>query len=71
MSWHNKEMWAVMYLPLLDTPHGLIAVGQEFEIEREAHDQAEHLARAGFGCCGGAVAVVSDVWLATDEEGLP
>jgi len=68
MSWHNKHMRAVMYLPLLDTPHGLIAVGQEFEIEREACDQAEHLARAGFGRSGGAVAVVSHVWLAADDK---
>lgn len=73
MSRHDtNERAAVMYLPLLDVPGaGLVAVACEFEIEREAHDHSEHLARAGFGRYGGAVAVVSDVWLATDEEGLP
>lgn len=64
------EQRAVMYLPLLQVPgEGLVAVGPEFELEREACDHAEQLARSGFGRYAGAVPVVSDVWLATDGEG--
>lgn len=59
---------AVMYLPMLDIDGELVAVNSEFEIEREACDHAEQLARAGFGRYGGAVPVVSDVWLATDPN---
>ncbi len=60
---------AVMYLPMLDIEgEGLVAVNSEFEIEREACDHSEQLARAGFGRYGGAVPVVSDVWLATDPD---
>lgn len=60
---------AVMYLPLLDIPNeGVVAVNSEFELEREACDHAEQLARCGFGRYSGAVPVVSDVWLATDPD---
>lgn len=60
---------AVMFLPLLDVPgSGLVAFAPEFELEREACDEAEHLARCGFGTYGGAVPVVSNIWLATDGE---
>lgn len=72
MTCNKKNRAAVMFLPLIETPQdGLIAVGTEFEIEREACDHAEHLARSGFGRYGGAVAVVSDVWLADDDKEGP
>jgi len=65
----GRDVPAVMFLPLLEVPGpGLVAVGCEFEIEREAHDRSEELARCGFGRYGGAIAVVSDVWLATDPN---
>lgn len=60
---------AVMYLPLLQVPgEGLVAFGPEFDVEREACDHAEQLARSGFGRYAGAVPVISDVWLASDGQ---
>lgn len=58
-----------MFLPLLEVPgQGLVTVGPEFESEQEACEHAEDLARSGFGRCGGAVPVVSEVWLACEGE---
>jgi len=63
------EERAVVFLPLLEIPgDGLVAVCEEFEIEREACDKAEQLARSGYGRYAGAVPAVSHVWLATGGE---
>lgn len=65
----DNEKAALMYLPLLEVPGtGLVTVGPEFELESEACDCAEQLANSGFGRYGGAVPVMSDVWLACDGE---